>query len=115
LIEIIPGRVEGEVFSTQIALCENKKTSPNKVSLPNNRTQAVWEKRPVYGQEQIRHLRCKSCGREFSERKGTALWNCKISEAKAIAIAEQLSEGSSKAATQRLVKECRESAELTPN
>lgn len=35
------------------------------------------------------------CRQEFSERKNTALWNSKVSEAKAIAVAEQLAEGHS--------------------
>lgn len=65
--------------------------------------------RKVYGAEKIRYLRCKSCGQEFSERKGTALWNCKLPESKAVAVAEQLSEGSSQAATARLLKVSRES------
>jgi hypothetical protein len=34
--------------------------------------------RKVYGREQIRYLRCVACKEEFSERRGTALWNCKM-------------------------------------
>jgi len=60
--------------------------------------------RKVYGKEQLRLLRCQSCGMEFSERRNTPLWNCKMPEAKAVAIAEQLSEGSSFKGTARLVK-----------
>ena len=40
--------------------------------------------RKVYGHEQIRYLRCTCCRTEFSERKGTALWNTKVSEVKAV-------------------------------
>ena len=60
--------------------------------------------RKVYGQDQIRYLRCRVCQAEFSERKGTALWNIKVPEAKAIAVAEQLSEGTSYKGTARLVR-----------
>lgn len=44
--------------------------------------------RKIYGQDRIRYLRCRSCGQEFSERKGTALFNCKIGEAKAASVIE---------------------------
>lgn len=60
--------------------------------------------RKVYGQDQIRYLRCRVCQEEFSERKGTALWNTKVPEAKAVAVAEQLSEGTSFKGTARLVR-----------
>jgi IS1 family transposase/transposase-like protein len=60
--------------------------------------------RKVYGKDQIRLLRCQHCGLEFSERRNTPLWNCKLPEAKAVAVAEQLSEGSSLKGTARLVK-----------
>jgi transposase-like protein len=60
--------------------------------------------RKVYGKDQIRLLRCQHCGMEFSERKNTPLWNCKLPEAKAVAIAEQLAEGNSNKGTARLVK-----------
>ena len=40
--------------------------------------------RKVYGPDDIRYLRCQSCGAEFSERKKTALWNTKVSEARAV-------------------------------
>src|SRR5574341_726041 len=60
--------------------------------------------RKVYGQDAIRFLRCQCCGAEFSERKTTALWNTKVSEDKAIAVAEHLGEGCSLKATARLVK-----------
>ena len=34
--------------------------------------------RKVYGQDGIRLLRCRTCGEEFSERRGPALFNTKI-------------------------------------
>jgi len=60
--------------------------------------------RKVYGRDQLRYLRCRGCQAEFSERKNTALWNSKIAEAKAIAVAEHLAEGCSFKSTARLVK-----------
>jgi IS1 family transposase len=60
--------------------------------------------RKVYGKDQIRYLRGRACGEEFSERKATALWNTKVSEAKAVAVAEHLAEGGSLKATARRVK-----------
>ena len=59
--------------------------------------------RKMYGKDNIRYLGCSECGEEFSERKGTALWNSKIAESKAISIAEHLSEGNSNKSTARLV------------
>jgi IS1 family transposase/transposase-like protein len=59
--------------------------------------------RKVYGKDKIRFLRCRCCGSEFSERKGTALWNTKVREAKAVSVAEHLSEGCSQESTARLV------------
>jgi len=60
--------------------------------------------RKIYGKDGIRYLRCQCCGKEFSERKATALWNTKVSEEKAIAVAEHLAEGCSLKATARLAK-----------
>ena len=60
--------------------------------------------RKVYGRDKIRYLRCTSCSREFSERKRTTLWNSKVPEAKAVAVAEHLADGCSGKATARLVK-----------
>jgi len=60
--------------------------------------------RKCYGKDRIRYLRCRGCGSEFSERKGTALWNTKVCETKAVAVAEHLSEGCSQESVTRLVK-----------
>ena len=61
--------------------------------------------RKIYGKhDRIHYLRCSTCQEEFSERKNTALWNCKIKERRAIAVAEHLSEGCSIKGTARLVK-----------
>jgi len=60
--------------------------------------------RKIYGKDEIRYLRCRDCGEEFSERRATALWNTKVSEAKAVAVAEHLAEGCSLKATARLVR-----------
>lgn len=58
--------------------------------------------RKTYGQDQIRYRRCQTCQQEFSERKGSALWNTKVSEEKAESVAAQLAEGCSISATRRL-------------
>ena len=60
--------------------------------------------RKLYGKDQIRYLRCRECGAEFSERKNTALWNTKVAEEKAVSVAEHLAEGCSLKATVRLAK-----------
>ena len=60
--------------------------------------------RQEYGKDRIRYLRCRCCQEEFSERKNTALWNSKIPESQAIAVAEHLAEGCSFKGTARLVK-----------
>jgi IS1 family transposase len=60
--------------------------------------------RKIYGKDQIRYLRCRCCGAEFSERKNTALWNTKVTEEKAVSVAEHLAEGCSLKATARLAK-----------
>jgi len=60
--------------------------------------------RKVYGQDGIRLLRCRLCGEEFSERRGTALFNTKVTEAKAEAIIDHLGEGCGVRATARLSK-----------
>jgi hypothetical protein len=39
--------------------------------------------RNVYGHDRLRLLHCRSCGEEFSERRGTALCNTKLPEARA--------------------------------
>src|SRR5258706_10023885 len=60
--------------------------------------------RKTYGKDGIRYLRCRECGAEFSERKHTALWNTKVSEERAVSVAEHLAEGCSLKATARLAK-----------
>lgn len=60
--------------------------------------------RKVYGHDNIRFLRCRQCGEEFSERRGTALFNTKIAEERAEAVIEHLDDGCSVSGTARLVK-----------
>jgi transposase-like protein len=59
--------------------------------------------RKVYGHDRIRLLRCRTCGEEFSERRGTALFNTKLPEPKAEEVITHLDEGCSVRATARLV------------
>jgi transposase-like protein len=65
--------------------------------------QANLTVRKVYGQDRIRLLRCRTCGEEFSERRGTALFNTKIPEEQAASIINHLGEGCGVRATARLV------------
>jgi len=64
--------------------------------------------RKIYGSDALRLLRCRSCGEEFSERRGTALFNTKVSEATAVEVIEHLAEGCSVRSTARLVQVCKE-------
>ena len=50
-----------------------------------------------------RMLRCRTCRREFSERKGTALWHSRMPPKKALDIAKHLAEGCGIRKTSRLV------------
>jgi transposase-like protein len=67
------------------------------------RGQANLRVRKIYGADRIRYLRCRCCGEEFSERKGTALFNCKIGEAQAGSVIEHLDGACGLNATARLV------------
>ena len=60
--------------------------------------------RKVYGHDRMRLLRCRACGEEFSERRGTALFNTKIAEEKAEDVINHLDEGCSVRATARLAQ-----------
>src|SRR4029453_4419502 len=64
--------------------------------------------RKVYGHDRLRLLRCRSCGEEFSERRGTALFNTKLPESTAEDVINHLDEGCSGRATARLVKVAKE-------
>ncbi len=60
--------------------------------------------RKVYGKDRIQFLRCTSCGEEFSERKGTPLFNMKLAREKAVSVLEHVQEGVGVRATGRLAK-----------
>ena len=64
--------------------------------------------RKVYGHDAIRLLRCCTCGEEFSERRGTALFNTKVPEAKAVEVIDHLTDGWSVRSTARLPTVCKE-------
>jgi transposase-like protein len=64
--------------------------------------------RKVYGHDRIRLLRCRPCGEAFSERRGSALCNTKLPEARAEDVINHLGEGCSVRATARLVQVAKE-------
>jgi transposase-like protein len=64
--------------------------------------------RKVYGKDRLRLLRCGTCREEFSARRTTALFNTKVSEAKAEEIIDHLDEGCSVRSPSRLTKVAKE-------
>jgi LacI family transcriptional regulator len=56
-----------------------------------------------YGQHQRRLLYCRSCKARFSERKGTALFDSRLPQEKAIAVLAHIAEGIGVRQTGRLV------------
>ena len=71
--------------------------------------------RKVYGPDHIRLLRCRHCGEECSERRGTALFNTKLPEATAEDVMHHLGEGCSVRATARLLRVAGRHAERFQN
>ena len=63
--------------------------------------------RKTFGRDELRLLRCRRCGEAFSERRGTALFNTKVSKAKATEVIDHLAEGCSVSSTARLTKVCK--------
>jgi transposase-like protein len=60
--------------------------------------------RNIYGSDAIRLWRCRTCGAEFSERRGTALCKTTLPESNAEDVSKHLGEGCSVRATARLGK-----------
>lgn len=56
-----------------------------------------------YGAQKRRMLRCRTCGARFSERKGTPLFDCRLSEDKVVAVLQHVAEGVGVRKTGRLV------------
>jgi transposase-like protein len=56
-----------------------------------------------YGPHQRRLLACRTCQARFSERKGTALFDTRLPEAKAVAVLHHVQEGCGARKTSRLV------------
>lgn len=54
-------------------------------------------------QKQFRCLACRTCQQRFSERKGTALFRCLLSDDKVLAVFQHLQEGCGIRQTARLV------------
>jgi transposase-like protein len=72
------------------------------------RGQANLVIRKVYSRDRLRLRRCRRCGEECSERRGTALFNTKLPESKAEAVINHLDEGCRVRATARLTKVAKE-------
>ena len=54
--------------------------------------------------KQIRMLYCRTCETYFSERKGSALWQSRLPEEKALSVLEHIAAGCGNRQTSRLVK-----------
>lgn len=54
--------------------------------------------------QERRVLACRTCQQRFSERKGTALYRCKLSQEKALSVLQHLQESCGVRQTSRLVR-----------
>lgn len=59
--------------------------------------------RKIYGKWKSRFVRCRTCGEEFSERKGTALFGMHLGPGKVLGVLEHLGDGCGVRKTARLV------------
>lgn len=58
--------------------------------------------RKLYGQERRRFVRCRTCGKEFSERQGTALYRVRLPTTQALAVLDHVADGCGVRQTARL-------------
>ena len=80
--------------------CQNSECPDSGKRGAGNLRQHGWSSK----KNNIRMLYCRTCDTYFSERKGTAMWQCRLPEEKAIAAFEHISEGCGVRQTARLVK-----------
>ena len=80
--------------------CQNEQCSDYGKKGLGNLSQHNWVDRQT---QRIRNLRCRTCKKECSERKGTPWYHAKLSEAKAISLAQHLAEGDGMRKTARLL------------
>jgi len=78
--------------------CQNERCAEYGKKGLGNIYQHWWANR----KKTIRKLRCRTCQESFSERKGTPLYQSKLSDAKAQSIAQHLAEGDGIRKTARL-------------
>jgi len=55
-------------------------------------------------EHRIRMLHCRTCKSYFSERKGSALWQCRLPHDKALSVLEHIADGCGVRQTARLAK-----------
>jgi transposase-like protein len=58
--------------------------------------------------KEIRMIRCRTCQKMFSKRKGTPLFGCRLAPEKALSMLEHLSDGCGVRQTSRLTKVSRD-------
>ena len=79
--------------------CQNSECEDYGKRGVGNLTVNMW-----YGaQNHLRLLKCKTCHQRFSERKGTPLFDSRLSEEKAIAVLQHIAEGCGVRKTGRLL------------
>lgn len=80
--------------------CQNPQCPDAGKKGEGNLSQHSWVDRQT---QRIRNLRCRTCKKEFSERKGTPWYHAQLSEGTAVAIAQHLAEGDGVRKTARLL------------
>lgn len=80
--------------------CQNERCSDYGKKGGGNLYQHNWVDRKT---KRIRNLRCRTCQREFSERKGTPWYQSRLPPDKGLAVAQHLAEGNGIRQTGRLV------------
>lgn len=79
--------------------CQNPNCSDAGINGKGNLKFSGWSG----SRKQIRMIRCKTCGKQFSERKGTVLSESRLTPEKAISLLEHIKEGVGTRATSRLL------------
>ena len=79
--------------------CQNPKCSDVGICRKGNLKFSGWSGRG----KKIRMIHCKTCGTQFSERKGTVLWESRLPSEKAMSLLDHIKEGVGTRATSRLL------------